>query len=408
MSTEFAYTARNARGKLIKGRVEASTQNAALGKLRTLGVAPVSVEEVSAGTGLQAEIRIPGMSKGPALKDLAVMSRQMATMVGAGLSLLRTLSILAEQTENKSLAKTLFVVKGEIESGQSLSDAMAKHPTVFPPLMISLVRSGETGGYLDKSLESIAESFEKEAKLRDTIKSALTYPVMVLVLAVVAVIAMLLFIVPVFDKMFKGLGSDLPAPTQFLVNLSNGMPFILPPLVIGVIVFSLWWGANKNTERVRKVVDPLKFKLPVFGNLFRKVAIARFSRNFSTMIGAGVPILQALSIVGETAGNWVIEQATKNVAESVRQGRSIAGPLADEPVFPSMVTQMVAVGEDSGSMETMLRKVADFYDDEVASTTEALTSLIEPLMITFIGLIVGGMIVALYMPIFSIFDAISK
>jgi len=408
MSTEFAYTARNARGKLIKGRVEASTQNAALGKLRTLGVAPVSVEEVSAGSGLQAEIRIPGMSKGPALKDLAVMSRQMATMVGAGLSLLRTLSVLAEQTENKSLAKTLSIVKGEIESGQSLSDAMAKHPTIFPPLMISLVRSGETGGYLDKSLESIAESFEKEAKLRDTIKSALTYPVMVLVLAVVAVIAMLLFIVPVFDKMFKGLGSDLPAPTQFLVNLSNGMPFILPPLVIGVVVFSLWWGANKNTERVRKVVDPLKFKLPVFGNLFRKVAIARFSRNFSTMIGAGVPILQALSIVGETAGNWVIEQATKNVAESVRQGRSISGPLADEPVFPSMVTQMVAVGEDSGSMETMLRKVADFYDDEVASTTEALTSLIEPLMITFIGLIVGGMIVALYMPIFSIFDAISK
>jgi type IV pilus assembly protein PilC len=234
----------------------------------------------------------------------------------------------------------------------------------------------------------------------------MAYPVMVLALSGVAVILMLTFIVPVFKTMFEGLGSELPLPTQALVTLSESMVWFIPLATVVGIVFSVWWRRNKNTEAVLRVVDPLKLKLPVFGNLMKKIAVARFTRNLSNMIGAGVPILQALSIVGETSGNWVLSQAAKRVTDSVRQGKSIAGPLADEPVFPSMVVQMISVGEDSGSLEVMLSKVADFYDDEVQATTEALTSLIEPLLIAFLGVVVGGMIVALYLPIFSIATAV--
>jgi type IV pilus assembly protein PilC len=223
---------------------------------------------------------------------------------------------------------------------------------------------------------------------------------------VLAVIGMLLFIVPIFKAMFEGLDSELPIPTQVLVVLSEAMGFIAPVLTVLVVVGVIWWRRNSHKPRVRAVYEPILLKLPVFGELFRKVAIARFSRNFSTMLGSGVPILQALSIVGSTSGNWVIEQALDKVQDSVRQGRSIAAPLAQEPVFPQMLTQMVAVGEDSGALEVMLAKVSDFYDAEVQSTTEQLTSLIEPLMIAVIGVVIGGMIVALYMPIFSIFDTI--
>ena len=405
-SLAFAYKGRNAAGKVVKGRLDAASESAATQRLRTMGVSPISVAEVAMGTGLSMEIKIPGMSKGVGLKDLAIMSRQMATMTSAGLSLLRTLNILAEQTENKELAKILRTIRNDVETGTSLSEAMDKHATVFPPIMINLVKAGETGGFLESSLNSVAGNFESEGKLRDTIKSALAYPVIVLIMAVVAVIGMLTFIVPVFEKMFKNLGGQLPLPTQILVVLSEAMVWLLPVLIVGGIAFTVWWKKNKNTERVRKIVDPLTLKLPVFGPLMTKLAIARFSRNFSTMIGAGVPILASLNIVGETSGNWVVESALRKVQESVRQGKSIAGPLSLEPVFPAMVTQMIAVGEDAGALEQMLGKIADFYDQEVQSTAEQLTALIEPLMIAFIGVVVGGMIVALYMPMFSIFEYI--
>jgi len=330
----------------------------------------------------------------------------MATMIGAGLSLIRTLAILADQTESKELARVLGVLRSEVETGSSLSEAMFKHPMVFPPLMIHLVRAGETGGYLDTALTSAADTLEADVKLRDTIKSALTYPVIVLLMAVVSVIAMLLFIVPIFEKMFADLGGELPLPTLILVYLSRAMPWIALVAVPLGVVGAVWWQRNKHTDAVRGTLDPILLKLPVFGQLFTKVAVARFSRNFSTMIGAGVPILQALGIVGETSGNFVLEAALKKVQDSVRQGKSVAGPLANEPVFPSMVVQMIAVGEDSGSMEVMLNKIAEFYEAEVETTTKALTSLIEPLMIAFIGVVIGGMIVALYLPVFTIFEQI--
>lgn len=402
----FTYTAREASGKVVKGRVDANSESAVIAKLRTMGVTPITIDESGLGTGLNRELSIPGFGKSVGLKDLAVMSRQMATMISAGLSLIKTLTILSEQTENKELGRVLGLVRSDVETGSPLSDSLAKHPQVFPPLMIHLVRAGETGGFLDTSLEGAADNFESDVKLRDTIKSALTYPVIVLIMAVVSVVGMLIFIVPIFEKMFADLGGTLPLPTQILVIMSKSMVWAGPVLLVGGVVFAIWWRANKHTDRVRSVVDPLKLKLPVFGQLFNKVAIARFARNFSTMVGAGVPILQSLSIVGETSGSYVIEQALKKVQESVRQGKSVAGPLALEPVFPSMVTQMVAVGEDAGSMEIMLDKIAEFYEAEVDTTTKALTSLIEPLMIAFIGVVIGGMIVALYLPVFSIFNEI--
>jgi len=403
----FAYTARDTSGKVVKGRVDGTTEGVAVAKLRTMGVSPITVAETAGGTGLNMEINIPGMGKKVTLKDLAVMSRQMATMLSAGLSLLRALTILSDQTENKKLAETLNDVRTQIESGWSFSDSLAKHPDTFPRLMVFLVKAGETGGFLDGALESIAENFESDVKLRATIKAALTYPIAVLIMAFLAVIGMLIFIVPVFEAMFQDFGGELPLPTQVLVVLSANMIWITPLLVVLIVGTAVWWRTNKNKDSVRAVVDPLRLKIPVFGDLFKKVAIARFTRNFSTMMASGVPILQSLSIVGETSGNWVIEDALRKVQESVRQGKSIAGPLSEETVFPSMVTQMIAVGEDSGSLETMLAKIADFYDDEVQSTAESLTALIEPLMIGVIGAVIGGMIVALYMPVFSIFEQIN-
>lgn len=330
----FAYRGRDASGKIVKGSVEASSEVAATSRLRVMGITPISLSDAKA-TGLNMEISIPGFEKGVGLKDLAVMSRQMSTMISSGLSLLRTLTILAEQTESVPLRRTLSGVRSDVETGASLSEAMGKHAKVFPPLMINLVRAGETGGFLEGSLLSIAENYENEVKLRGTIKSALTYPVVVLVIAIVAVAGMLIFIVPIFDRMFTDLGGELPIPTQILVFLSNQMFWLGPLLLVLLIAFWLWWRQNKHTEAVRKVVDPLRLKLPVFGPLFAKITIARFSRNFASMMAAGVPILQSLNIVGETAGNYVIEDGLRKVAESVRTGKSLSAPLGEISVFPT-------------------------------------------------------------------------
>jgi type II secretory pathway component PulF len=408
MSLAFDYRGRDGAGKLVKGRLDASSEGAVVQRLRGMGVSPIAITESKAGTGLQTEIKIPGFEKGVGLKDLAIMSRQASTMLTSGLSLLRALSILADQTENKKLKDILGKVRDDVERGVSFSDAVAKYPVDFPPIMINMIRAGETGGFLDQAMDSIATNFEKEHKLRSTIKSAMTYPVVVLVMSLLAVAIMLIFIVPIFQDMFSSLGGKLPLPTMMLVYLSHAMRYIAIPLAIAIAVFWFWWRANKNTDRVRAFVDPITLRLPVFGPLQKKIVIARFSRNFSNMIGAGVPILQALHIVGEVSNNFVVKRALDNVAEAVRKGESIAEPLSKEAVFPAMVTQMVAVGEDAGSLEIMLEKIAVFYDAEVEATTDALTSLIEPLLIAFLGVVVGGMIIALYMPIFQITSVVQN
>jgi type IV pilus assembly protein PilC len=400
----YEYQALDAGGKVLKGRIEAPHQGAVAGRLKTMGIAPVAINEVST-SGLNMEIKLSSGS-GVKTKDLAVMARQLATMVAAGLSLLRALSILAEQTENKSLAKVLGQVRGDVETGLSLSAALEKHSDVFPPLMLNMVKAGEVGGFLDEVLVSIANNFEAEVKLKSKIKSAMTYPVVVFVIAILATIGMLIFIVPVFTGMFEELDAPLPAPTAFLVWLSGVLKISIIPLVVVGAIFAVWWSKHKNDPGIREKIDPIKLKIPVFGPLFQKVAVSRFTRNFGTMIRAGVPLMQSLEIVGDTSGNVVVSHAVKDVRDSVRSGQSLTGPLAKHSVFPPMVVQMMAVGEDTGALDVMLDKVADFYDDEVESTTEQLTSLIEPIMIVGIGSIVGGMIIALYMPIFSIYGAI--
>lgn len=402
MSLAFDYRGRDGSGKLVKGRLDAASEGAVVQRLRGMGVSPIAITEAKPGTGLQTEIKIPGFEKGVGLKDLAIMSRQAATMLASGLSLLRALTILADQTANKKLKDVLGKVRDDVERGVSFSDAVAKYPVDFPPIMINMIRAGETGGFLDQAMDSIATNFEKEHKLRSTIRSAMTYPVVVLCMSLAAVVIMLVFIVPIFQKMFSSLGGQLPLPTMLLVYASHAMVWLGPVLLVALVIAWVWWRANKHTDRVRAVVDPLKLRAPVFGQLNQKIVIARFARNLSNMIGAGVPILQALQIAGEVSNNFVVEKALARVSESVRKGESIAGPLEKEPVFPPMVSQMVAVGEDAGSLEVMLEKIAVFYDGEVESTTESLTSLIEPLLIAFLGVVVGGMIVALYLPIFQI------
>ena len=400
----FEYKVRDRAGKIKTGKLEAESQSQVASKLKTMGYAPITIDKANAG--LNKELTLPGMKPKVKLKDLAVFARQFATMINSGLSLLRALTILTEQTENKTLAKILAEVRADIETGSSLSAGMAKHPDTFPPLMVNMCKAGEVGGFLDTVLLQIANNYEAEVKLRGKVKSAMTYPVMVLIMAVLAVIGMLTFIVPVFDEMFKSMGATLPPPTAFLVFLSHQMKIVVPLLVVGLIVFSIVWKRIKHDDRVRGVIDPLKLKLPVFGPLFQKIALARFARNLGTMMQSGVPILQSLDIVAATTGNIVLERATRDVQESVRGGDSLTGPLANHPVFPPMVVQMMAVGEDTGALDTMLHKVSEFYDQEVEATTESLTALMEPLMIAFLGGIVGGMIVALYMPIFKIFELI--
>ena len=400
----YDYKVRDRAGKLVTGSVEAGSQAAALARLRGMGLAPVSVKKANAG--LQREITLPTLGSKVGLKDLAVFARQFATMINSGLSLLRALTILGEQASNKELGKVIGLLRQEIEGGASLSTSMAKHPDVFPSLMINMVKAGEVGGFLDQVLLQLAKNYEGEVKLRGKVKSAMTYPVVVFVLAIVMCIGMLLFIVPSFTGMFTTLGGELPLPTQILVALSDVLRVGALPILATVVAAAFAWVKFQRHQRVRDVVDPLKLKLPVFGVLFQKIALARFSRNLGTMMSAGVPILSSLDIVADTTGNVVLARAIRDVQESVRTGASLARPLLAHPVFPPMVVQMMSVGEDTGALDAMLEKIAEFYDQEVEATTEALTSLIEPLMIVVLGGLVGSMILALYMPIFKVFDLV--
>jgi type IV pilus assembly protein PilC len=402
-TTEYLVKARSRNGRLVESRLKAVSEAEALSRVRQQGMTPIAVE--LANSGLNREIRIgKGRVK---LKDLAIFSRQFSTMLAAGLPILRCLSILSEQTASSRLRELLLEVRDDVERGSSLSDALTGHQE-FPPVMVSMVRAGEVGGFLDSTMQDIADALEAEVQLKSRIKAALTYPVAVGIIALLIVTGMLIFVVPVFQGLFDSLGGQLPLPTQLLVNASNAIknPLISVPIVVAILLLVVWYRRSRNSPRVRRVVDPLRFRIPIFGRLFQKVALARFSRNFATLVHAGVPILTALDIVGDTAGNIVISDAVADVKESVRAGTGISRPLAEHPIFPAMVVQMISVGEDTGALDTMLGKIADFYDQEVTATTEQLMALIEPVMIVVLGGLVGGMIIALYLPIFSIFELI--
>jgi type IV pilus assembly protein PilC len=402
-ATQYSYKVRDTQGRLSEGKVEAVSEAAVADKLRAMGYVPLEVRPTN--VGMQREIKL-GMKKRVKTRDLAVFSRQFATMIDAGLTLIRALNIMAEQSESEELRRVLRGVKQDVESGMSLSASFAQNTDVFPPLMVSMTRAGETGGFLDRAMRQIADNFEAEVKLRGKIKAALTYPVVVFILAMLMCVAMLIFVVPVFRDMFAELGGELPLPTRILVMLSDAMKYLVPLGIASFVGFTIWWRKYGKTERVRNIVDPAKLKLPVFGKLFQKLALTRFARNFGTLLSSGVPILQSIDIVSETTGSIVISRALKEVQESVRRGESVAGPLGEHEVFPPMVVQMIASGEEAGAIDQMLMKVADFYDNEIEAMTESLTALIEPLMIAFLGLVVGSMIVALYMPIFKVFDMI--
>lgn len=401
----FSYEALDAQGKHTKGKIEASTDSAAAATLRQQGVTPLSLTE--AGKGLQKELQIPGLSGRVTLKDLSVMSRQFATMTASGLSLLRSLAILEEQSPKPRLATALREVRRGVESGSSLSAALAKQDRVFPRLMIAMIAAGETGGFLDQALDRIATNFEKDANLRAKIKSALTYPAIVLCFSVLMVAGVLIFIVPVFSTMFHKLGAQLPLPTRILVGLSNQIWWIFPIFVAAGVGGVVWIKRRLRTDAVFRLrFDRLRLRLPVFGRLFAKIAISRWSRNLGTLLSVGVPIMQALDIVGETSGNAVIADAMTTVKTAVRDGRPISAPLGESPIFPAMVVQMIQVGEESGQLSSMLDKVSDFYDREVDTAAEQLSSAIEPIMVVLMGGIVGAVVVALYLPMFTVYQHI--
>lgn len=404
---EYQWRAVSAAGAEAKGTLEAASENAVVAKLRAQGLLPLSVVPMSK-TGLNRDISIPGFEKRVSTKDLAVFAKQFAGLIHAGLPLMRALAIIADQTENKKLASALGAVQVDIESGRSFSAAMAAHPKVFPPLMVSLVSVGETGGFLAESLDAIARSFRADVDLQQKIKSAMTYPIIVLVIAIVGVIAMITFVVPVFENMFASMGGELPLPTQILVTLSRNMAWILPLLVVLVVGGWLWYQRVKNTDRFRGAVDPFRLRMPIFGSLVTKIAVARFARNLSMMLQAGVPLMQALELVGRASNNKSVEDALHGVRESVRLGRSFSAPLAKAAVFPPMVAQMVSVGEESGSLPDMLESIADFYETEVNAASEQLTSMMEPIMMTVLGILIGGMVVALYMPMFTMYEQLGQ
>ena len=404
MADSYAYRVRTRDGRVVEGKMDADGEAAVASRLRSQGLTPIQIGKV-ARMSFSMDVKI-GQGK-VKLKDLAVFSRQFATMINSGLSLLRTLNILTEQTENPLLAKTIGAVRDDVERGSSLSAAMSKHPKVFNPLFTSMVRAGETGGQLDTVLARVADNLEADYKLRQKVKSAMTYPVVVAGIAVMLVTVMLLFVVPTFAKMFTGLGGTLPLPTQILMTLSKFAKFIVPLGIVGsVIAYFAYKRARANSADARLTFDKIKLKIPIFGDLFHKVALSRFTRTLALLLRAGVPVLQALDIVAESTGNEVLTRATGEVKDSVRSGETMAAPLARFDVFPPMVVQMIGVGEDTGALDAMLDKVSDFYDQEVESTTESLTALIEPLMIAVLGGVVGAMVVALYMPMFKIFDLI--
>jgi type IV pilus assembly protein PilC len=395
MTSTFAYRVRDSAGKVVEGKLEGADEALVVRKLREMGYTPITVTRRDSSK-LQSDIKIPGLSGRVALKDVAVLSRQFATMINSGLSLLRALAILSEQTENANLARMIGEVRQDVERGSSLSVSLARHPKAFNRLYISMVRSGEVGGSLDAVLMRLADTIESQVELRRKVKSAMTYPVVVFALVVFIASAMLLFIVPQFKGIYTELGGTLPLPTRILISISDVVKKYFPMLILLSGVGGWFLRRWARSPKGKPTWDAFVLKVPVFGLLARKSALARFARTLAALTRSGVGILEALEIVADTAGNEVVSLALRDTQRAVKQGDTLARPLSQHEVFPPMVVQMIAVGEETGALDDMLDKIADFYDQEVEATVDALTSLIEPLLIVTMGVLVGGMIISLY------------
>ena len=402
--TNFAYKALDGRGAQAAGEIEGESKAAVAAALRSRGLTVLDLNEVKQGWG---QIQIGGRVKP---KDLTVFSRQFATMVNSGLSMLRCLYVLEEQTPNKKLAKVVSEVRADVEAGISLSDSLEKHPKVFSRLYVSMVRAGELGGILDEVLNRVATQLEKEDQIRRAVKSALVYPILIGSFAIIVLIGMVLFLIPIFAAMYKDLGNaKLPMLTRIMMGISDAaLDFPINVLVLAVIIAGIYGLIRfKHTDRGTHTWDRFKLHIPMgIGEIIRKLAVARFSRTLGTLITSGVPILQAIEITGQAAGNVVIEDAMVDVQQSVKEGQSITAPLAKISVFPPMVTQMISVGEETGSLDAMLGKIADFYEDEVNAAVKSLTSILEPILMLGVGAIVGTVVISMYLPIFNMMNIV--
>jgi type IV pilus assembly protein PilC len=393
----FLWQAETKKGELKKGEMEAVDEAAVRGRLRRQGY---KVGKVKPKPKDLLE-NIPFFQQKVTEKDVVVFARIFATMINAGLPLMQCLDILSAQEQNKTFAKVIKSMKDEIESGSTLTDALKKYPRIFDQLFVNLVAAGESGGILDVILQRLSNYMEKAMKLKSKVKGAMTYPISVLFISFGVIALLLLKVIPVFQKMFEGMGSALPGPTQFLVDASQFTQHYFLHALIGIAGLVYAFRAYYKTEKGTLAVDAFILKTPVFGPLLKKVAVAKFTRTLSTMMSSGVPIMEGLDIVSKTAGNKIIENAIMATRKSIGEGKTIAEPLLETDIFPPMVVQMIAVGEATGALDTMLSKIADFYDDEVDAAVNAMTALLEPFMMVFLGGVVGGMIIAMYLPIFK-------
>ena len=398
----FVWEGRTAQGKILKGEMEAVNQEAVFARLRSQRIQPIPARVREKGKGLEKELSIPGFGAKVTSHDVMLFTRQFATMIDAGLPIVQGLEILSTQSENKAFRNTIRTIKQDVESGFTLADALKKHPKIFDDLYVNMVAAGEVGGVLNTILNRIAMFIEKSARLKSKVKGAMIYPATIVVVAVAVVSVLLLFVIPVFAELYGGMGKALPAPTQITINISNFFRayfMYLAGAIVGIVVaLKMYY----KTAQGRFTIDGLLLKLPIMGDLIRKVAVARFSQNMSILLSSGVPILDGLAITAKTAGNKVVEKAIMNARVSISQGKTVAEPLTESKIFPPMVCQMVAIGENTGALDAMLKKVADFYEEEVDNAVANLTSLMEPLIMVVLGVILGGLVISMYLPIFQL------
>ena len=393
----FIWKGENRKGTTQKGEIEAPHERAVRAQLGRMQIKPTKIKQKSKDLFENVSFMQPKVQTA----EVVVFARQFATMIDAGLPLIQSLDILYSQQENKTFKKTLKEIKDSVEQGSTLADALGKYPNIFDDLFVNMVAAGEVGGILDTILDRLSGYMEKAMKLKKQVKGAMTYPIIVLVIAALVVGVILVFVIPVFQKMFADFGGALPVPTQIVVGISNFVKGNIHYIIGAVVLFVFAFKRFYSTEKGRVLVDDIMLKLPVFGPLLRKVAVAKFTRTMSTMISSGVPILEALDIVAKTAGNKTVEAAIYKVQSAITEGRTMADPMSESGVFPSMVCQMVAVGESTGALDAMLEKIADFYDDEVDAAVGNLTAMIEPFMMAFLGVTIGGLVVSMYLPIFK-------
>ncbi len=400
----YTWVAETKKGKVIKGELEAADEKSAGLQLKRRNLKLRKIKPKPKDIFENVSFMQPKVTK----KDVVIFTRQFSTMIDAGLPLVQGLTILADQAENKTFRGILKKIVSDVEGGASLAEAMEKHPQVFDRLFVNLVAAGEVGGILDTILQRLAAYIEKAEKLKSQIKGAMTYPIVVVAIAIIVIAVIMIFVIPVFQDMFASFGKALPVPTQIVVAMSNFTKGNILYMIGAFILFVFLFKKYRGTTGGRKVTDILSLKLPVFGPLLKKVAVARFSRTLGTMISSGVPIITALEIVAKTSGNVVLEEVIFDVRSSIAEGQPIAEPLSENDIFPSMVVQMIAVGEATGALDTMLEKIADFYDDEVDVAVEAMTSMLEPLLMVFLGGSIGGLVIDMYLPIFSMAAAMGE